>query len=125
MVPAHAFLPGSEHSPASRLTSDPAGYVDTGFACQIERNGRGLTVTAAPPGLTVVGGYRFRQSDVDDLIAQADPTATIVALPDVDLGLRLAGSTAHRDALRAKLQSGGINPLISGAFRPRRGIEAA
>jgi len=124
MVPTHAFLPG-ERNPGSRLTSDLSAYVDTGFACQVERNGQALTVTASPPGLTIVGGYRFLQGDIDELVAQADPTATIVALPDVDLGLRLAGSAEHRDALCAKLQARGTNPLIAGAFRPRRGIEAA
>jgi len=125
MVPMQVFLPGTERSPLSRFPSDPAGYVDTGFACQVERNGQALTVTGSPPGVTTVGGYRFRQGDIDELIAQTDPTATIVDLPDIDLGLRLAGSTAHRDALCAKLQSRGTNPLIIGAFRPRGGIAVA
>ena len=125
MVPTHAFPSGAERSPLSRLTSDPAGYVDTGFACQVERNGQALTITGSPAGLTTIGGYRFRQSDIDELIAQTDPGATIVALPDVDLGLRLAGSTAHRDVLYRKLQSRGANPLIARAFRPRGGVEAA
>jgi hypothetical protein len=122
MVSTHAL---GERSPHSRLTSDQAGYVDTGFACQVERNGQALAVTTSPPGFTAIGGYRFLQSDIDELVAQADPTATIVALPDVDLGLRLAGSAEHRDALCAKLQARGTNPLITGAFRPRRGIKAA
>jgi len=125
MVPTHSYLPAAERSPHSRLTSDQAGYVDTGFACHVERNGQALAVTTSPPGFTSIGGYRFLQSDIDELVAQADPTATIVALPDVDLGLRMAGSAEHRDALCAKLQARGTNPLITGAFRPRRGIEAA
>jgi hypothetical protein len=125
MVPTHAFLPGAERSPLSRLTSDPADYVDTGFACQAEHNGQALTATGSPPGLVTIGSYRFRQIDIDELITLTDPDATIVGLPDVDLGLRLAGSTGHRDALCAKLQSRGTNPLITGAFRRRGGVEAA
>jgi len=46
-------------------------------------------------------------------------------LPDADLGQRLAGTTANRAALRAKLQARGVNPLISGAFQPRGAPEAA
>ncbi len=56
---------------------------------------------------------------VDAVVAHADPDATIVALPDADLGQRLAGSAANRGDLRAKLKARGVNALISGAFQPR------
>jgi hypothetical protein len=124
-VPRHAFPPGAERGQDPHLAPDPAGYVDTGFACRIERAAQTLTVTAPPSGTIAIGGYRFLQSEVDALIAQIDPDATVVTLPDADLGQRLAGTTANRAALRAELQARGVNPLISGAFRPRGGPEAA
>jgi hypothetical protein len=125
MVPMRAFPPAAERGDLPHLAPDNAGYVETGFACQLNGDGQTLTITAPPAGTTAVGGYRFRQSEVDELIAQTDPNATIVALPDADLGQRLAGSAADREALRAKLQARGANPLITGAFQPRGGVEAA
>ena len=52
----------------------------------------------APAGITAVGGYRFRQREVDAVVAGADPAAVIVALPDAYLGQRLpaAPATARR-----------------------------
>jgi hypothetical protein len=119
MVPVEAFPPGAARGRAPCLSPDPAGYVDTGFACRLDRSGQTLTVTAPPAGVAAVGAYRFRQSEVDTLVAQADPDATIVALPDTDLGQRLAGSAADRAALRAELEARGLNALIAGAFRQR------
>jgi hypothetical protein len=72
-----------------------------------------------------VGGYRFRLAQIDALVSRADPGATIVALPDGDLGHRLAGTAPDRRALRANLISEGLNPLIVGAFAPRGTPEAA
>ncbi|MGB6350334.1 MAG: class I adenylate-forming enzyme family protein [Pseudolabrys sp.] len=125
MVPAHAFPPGAERGQDAHLAPDAAGYVDTGFACRLERAAQTLTVTAPPPGTIGIGGYRFLQREVETLIGQADPDATVVPLPDADLGQRLAGTTANRSALRAELQARGVNPLISGAFQPRGAPEAA
>jgi non-ribosomal peptide synthetase component F len=70
-------------------------------------------------GLTVVGGYRFRQSEVDAAVAAVDPAAVIVALPDALLGQRLAGSARDGATLAAELRARGVNALIAGAFRPR------
>jgi non-ribosomal peptide synthetase component F len=70
-------------------------------------------------GITSVGGYRFRQREVDAVVAAADPAAVIVALPDAHLGQRFAGSAPDGAALAAKLQALGVNALIAGAFRPR------
>ena len=74
---------------------------------------------AAPAGITAVGGYRFRQREVDAVVAGADPAAVIVALPDAHLGQRFAGSAQDGATLAAKLQTRGVNSLIAGAFRPR------
>lgn len=125
MVPAHAFPPGAERGQDAHLAPDAAGYVDTGFACRLERAAQTLTVTAPPSGTIGIGGYRFLQREVDNLIGQVDPDATVVTLPDANLGQRLAGTSANRAALRAQLQARGANPLISGAFQPRGAPEAA
>jgi hypothetical protein len=115
MVPSIPAGSGPGHP--LRLSENGAGYVDTGFACRIDP--RGLIVTAPPPGITVIGGYPFHLSRVDELIAGLDPDATLVALPDIDLGQRFAGRAAEQSDLPAKLTKRGANPLISGAFQPR------
>ena len=74
---------------------------------------------AAPAGITAVGFYRFRQREVDAVVASADPAAVIVALPDAHLGQRFAGSAQDGAALAATLQARGVNSLIAGAFLPR------
>ena len=125
MVPVHDFSPGIEHGPAPHLQADGAGFIDTGFPCRSDHAARTLHVTAPPAGVTATGGYRFRQSDIDAVVAQADPEATLIAVPDADLGQRLAGTATDRSALCADLRTRGVNPLISGAFRPRGAAEAA
>lgn len=120
MVPAHAFPPGAERGREPHLSVDAAGFTDTGFHCRLDRDSNTLALTGAPGGITTIGGYRFRQNAVDWLVANADLDATIVALPDAHLGQRLAGSAQDRDATIAELQSRGVNPLIAGAFRPRK-----
>jgi hypothetical protein len=125
MVPAHAFPPGAERGREPHLTVDALGFVDTGFACRLERDTNTLTITGPPGGLTTIGGYRFRQRDVDGQVASVDPDATIVALPDAYLDARLAGSAPDRAATAKKLHARGANPLFAGAFRPRGSANAA
>ena len=96
-----------------------AGFVESGFGCRLDRDALSLAMTGPRGGITTIGGYRFRQRDVDALVAAIDPTATIIALPDAHLGQRLAGSAADNAAMAARLTAGGANPLIAGAFRPR------
>ncbi|MFZ0622726.1 MAG: AMP-binding protein [Pseudolabrys sp.] len=124
MVPTQSFPPAAERGQA-QSASPNADYVDTGFACIVDRHARTLIVTAPPPGITAIGGYRFPLNDVDELVAQTDPGATIVTLPDADLGQRFAGSAPDRADLLAKLKARGVNPLISVAFQPRGSSEAA
>ncbi len=119
MVPTHAFPPGAEQGYAPFLAPDPAGRLDTGLACRRKLDTNTLTMTAPPPGLVAVGGYRFHQSALDAAVAAADVDATIVALPDAMLGARLAGGTRDPAAMIAALQAAGVNPLIANAFRPR------
>ena len=121
MVPSAA--PGPSRARALRFPTNVAGYVDTGWTCRVD--GRGLIVTAPPPGVTAIGGYPFHLSQVDEFVADSDPDATIVALPDTDLGQRFAGTAVDRAELLAKLKVRGVNPLIYGAFQPRNTPEAA
>ena len=115
MVPAHAFPATNERSPLSRLTSDPAGYVDTGYACRID-SGNTIAVTEAPAGIASVGGYRFSLRALQDAVARIDGGATLTALPDALLGQRLIGDAAMRDTMRAALDAVGVNPIVAAAF---------
>lgn len=65
MVPAAPFPPGAEHSHAQRLSTDPAGYVDTGFACRLDRQSQTLAITVPPPDIVTIGGYGLRQAEVE------------------------------------------------------------
>jgi non-ribosomal peptide synthetase component E (peptide arylation enzyme) len=121
MVPAQAFPPGATQSDA--VAPDPAGFVDTGFACR--RDGDALTITGPPAGIAAIGGYRFRKPALEAQVAAIDPAATILAVPDRTIGERLAGAAADPRAVRAALQAGGANPLVSAAFRPRGEADAA
>lgn len=119
MVPMHAFPPGAEHGYAPFLASDPEGLIDTGLACRRRLDANTLTMTAPVPGMRTIGGYRFHERTLEEIVAAADAEATIVAVPDATLGQRLAGSARDRAGVVAALQATGANPLIAGAFRPR------
>ena len=117
MVPASPFA-ASAGTPA--LAFDDAGFVDTGYACRLDRVTRTLTISGPPGGFAGIGYYRFHQRDLEADIADADPAGTIVALPDAMLGQRLAGSAPNRATLQKELPARGLNPLIAGAFRMRK-----
>jgi hypothetical protein len=116
MVPVQAFPPGGEQGDEASFAPD--GFRDTGFACRVERDTT-LVLTAPPAGIAAVGYYRFRQSEIDAAVAEADPAAVVVALPDAQLGQRLAGSAREPASIAAELKARGVNALIAGAFRPR------
>jgi hypothetical protein len=115
--------------PASRpdqpIAPDGDGYVDTGFTCRPGRADRTLIVTGPPADMIDVGGYCLRLSQIDALVSRGDPEATIVALPDGDLGHRLAGTARDRKAVQAFLKAEGVNPLIAAAFHLRGATDAA
>ncbi len=119
MVPTHAFPPGSERGPEPHLSGDEVGFVESGFGCRLDRDTFTLAVTGLRGGVTAIGGYRFRQSDVDALVAAVDPDATIIALPDALLGQRFGGGAPDVVDTVAKLRANGANPLIAAAFRRR------
>jgi hypothetical protein len=123
MVPRFAFPPGAERGDAPCLRPDPELYVDTGYACRIERETGAMTVTAPPAGLMGIGGYRFALAELQRLAAEVDAGSTLAALPDTLTGQRLAGHAEDCAAVRQELAQRGVNPLIAGAFRDRRGRE--
>ena len=112
MVPRAAFPPGAERTDLPRLRLSADGFVDTGYACRSDS----MAITAPPPGLIGVGGYRFVARDLAGLIQGLDGSATLAALPDVFTGQRLAGAAADPDQVKAALTTRGENPLIAGAF---------
>jgi hypothetical protein len=120
MVPAHAFPPGAERGPEPHIAVDGMGFLDTGFTCRLERDSQTLVIDSPPAGINTIGGYRFRQNEVDWLVAEIDLDAVIVALPDAYLDVRLAGSAPNPAAMAVQLQASGVNPLIAGAFRERK-----
>jgi len=111
MVPTQSF-------PAA-VAPAPDGFRDTGYGCRIAANGKTLVLTAPPTGVTAMGYYRFSQARVDAMVAAVDATAVIAALPDAQLGQRLAGRAQDGVALASELEACGVNALITGAFRAR------
>jgi hypothetical protein len=125
MVPVQAFPPGAELGGGPILSADEAGFVDTGFTCRADAATHTLIVTGPPAGIATVGGYRFRPRDVEAQVTDADPAATVVALPGGPLAQKLAGSAPDNAAVAALLLENGANPLIAGAFRARGEANAA
>lgn len=119
MVPRAAFPPGAERGQAPYLAIDKDGFVDTGFTCKLDEATNRITVTGPPGSIAVVGGYRFRVSDMEAQVTQADPTATIVALPGGVLTQKLAGSALDNATVADLVKRQGGSPLVAGAFRPR------
>jgi hypothetical protein len=99
---------------------DIAAATETGLLARRRGDGDMPAPAASRAGMVQVGGYRFGLRDLERLVAEPDPAATIMARPDALTGERFAGSSADPDALRAKLEAYGVNPLISGAFRERK-----
>jgi hypothetical protein len=121
MVPSKAYPPDTDPGRAP----DPAGYVDTGFSCRLDKHGQSFTITVPPPGIVGIGGYRLRQSDIDSCVEKAAAEAGLLPLPDRMLGHRLAGAAQDKKAVAIALEAQGVNALISGAFRERGTADAA
>jgi hypothetical protein len=125
MVPHYPFPPGVERSGAPRLKVGEDGFVDTGYACRVDRATGALSIDAPPGGIVSVGGYRFVLKELQDFVVNAVDGSTLAALPDGLAGHRLAGAAGDRNAVRRTLADQGANPLIVGAFRERRGDRAS
>jgi hypothetical protein len=114
MVPRAPFPAGAERTSLPHFRVGRDSFVDTGYACQA---GSGpMVVTAPPPGIVSVGGYRFVAHDLQAIVAQVDRDGTLAALPDALAGHRLAGSVKDDRQVRQALEERGVNPLLAGAF---------
>lgn len=115
MVPAPAYPSGDTPD------TEASGFVDTGYACRVD--GGALTLTRPPTDIATIGFYRFPRRQLEALASHSQ--ATIMTVPDALLGERLVGDAPDREAMHADLQAGGVNPLLSEAFLPRRRVDAA
>ena len=122
MVPRRAFPPGAERTAVPHLKPGPDGFVDTGYACELDPSGAAMTVVGAPAGLASCGGYRFAVRALDDTVRRLDSRRHLGAAARWALaGQRLAGETSDQERLCRALQNLGVNPLLIEAFREWRG----
>jgi hypothetical protein len=117
MVPGHAFPRGAEHLGKAHLRATADGFVDTGYAGRIDAATGAVVITAPPPGLVSVGGYRFVLGELEQFVWRANGAAFITALPDALAGHRLAGISGAFGDVRAALDELGVNPLLANAFQ--------
>jgi hypothetical protein len=122
MVPRFPFPPGATPAPGAAIDAD--GFLDTFYPCRVAGGSGTLVVTGPPAGMVSMGGYRFPLARLQETVSQLEPGARLAAFPDGLAGQRVAGSSAHRDAMRAALAELGFNPLVINAFRARRGGDA-
>ncbi len=115
MVPKFPFRSTADVEPEPRFRVSEEGFADTGYGCQIDPDTRLVSLTAPPPGIVSVGGYRFAVQALEELGAQAG--GTLAAVPDALGGQRLAGSASDADRVRQDLDARGANPLVVEAFR--------
>jgi hypothetical protein len=119
MVPRVPFPPEAERVGLPHFRVAPSGFVDTGYSCR--PNSPTMVLTAPPPGVVGIGGYRFIVRELHDFVNRVeDGGGTLAVLPDALAGHRLAGIAADHDVLEAGLAKLGANPLLVGAFRKRR-----
>lgn len=117
MTPQHAFPPGAEQRHEPHLNVQADGFIDTGYGCRPAADQRSLVVTAPPAGVAGVGGYRFVMHQVDAIVADTAPGATVLAVPHALMGQRLAGAAPDRARAVARFLEHGENPLLAAAFR--------
>jgi len=117
MVPAHPCPPGGPRGELFNLAVGRDGFVDTKFPCHLDHASGHLVIDGPPAGIVSVGGYRFAQRDLQDLVAPIDPESSVATLPDALAGHRLAGVGGDRGAIGGKLAEQGANPLVVDAFR--------
>jgi hypothetical protein len=117
MVPRHAFPPGAERIQAAHFQTDLQGFVDTGYACRLDRETDTVAVTGPPAGLVTVGGCRFALRSLQEAAHRVGLQASLVALPDALSGHRLAGHASDPARARTALETDGVNALVVDAFR--------
>jgi len=96
--------------------------VDTGYRARVDARSGGIVITAPPAGLMPIGGYRFFNTDFEFFakrLGDDHGEVQLAALPERINGHRLLGRAADNEAVRAALESQGVNALLSEAFRAR------
>jgi AMP-binding enzyme len=116
MIPVAAYVPSAPPG-NSLIAQPPLDHVDTGYAARLDRTTGAICITAPPPGVMAVGGYRFLAHDLQEWAKRLGQGALLTALPDRLSGYRLAGRTQDNARAREALSELGLNPLMSEAFR--------
>ncbi len=120
MVPLAAYAPPRDEF---RRDTTPVTYVDTGYAARLDRASGAICITAPPPGIMAVGGYRFQADELQAWAKRLGDGAMLTALPDKLSGHRLAGRANDNARARGALNELGLNPLMVEAFRDRVGTD--
>jgi AMP-binding enzyme len=118
MVAVSAYAPPAPPSD-SLAAPPPRDYVDTDYAARLDRSTGAICITAPPPGVMAVGGYRFLSGDLQEWARRLGQGALLTALPDRLSGHRLAGRAQDNARAREALSELGLNPLMVEAFRDR------
>lgn len=116
MVPLAAYAAARNEF---RRDTPPITYVDTGYAARLDRSSGAICITAPPPGIMAVGGYRFEADELQAWAKRLGDGAMLTALPDKLSGHRLAGRANDNSRARGALAELGLNPLMVEAFRDR------
>src|SRR5262249_61876013 len=96
MVPRMSYPPGAERSGVPHLKFGQRGFVDTGYVCRRETST--MALTAPPPGIVSIGGYRLVVRELHDLVSQVENGGGNPSVPpDVPPGHRPAGIAARHD----------------------------
>lgn len=117
MVPLAAYTAAARDE--FRRDTPPVTYVDTGYAARLDRTSGAICITAPPPGIMAVGGYRFQADELQAWAKRLGDGAMLTALPDKLSGHRLAGRANDNARARGALAELGLNPLMIEAFRDR------
>ncbi|MEA3160922.1 MAG: hypothetical protein QOD95_2470, partial [Gammaproteobacteria bacterium] len=117
MIAVAAYAPSAP--PGNSLIAPLLDHVDTGYAARLDRATGALCITAPPPGIMAVGGYRFLAQDLQEWAKRLGQGALLTALPDRLSGHRLAGRAQDNARAREAFSELGLNPLMSEAFRDR------
>ncbi len=115
MVAAAAYAP--EFLADDAMVPPPRDHVDTDYAARLDRSTGAIGITAPPPGIMAVGGYRFLSQDLQEWARRLGQGALLTALPDRLSGYRLVGRGPDNARAREALAELGLNPLMVEAFR--------
>ena len=122
MTAVAAYAPPQPQGDALIPQPAPRDFVDTEYAVRLDRASSAIVITAPPPGIMAVGGYRFLASDLQEWSRRLGPGALLTALPDRLSGHRLAGRAQDSARARDALSELGLNPLMVEAFRDRSSV---